>query len=277
MRVARVIAGALAASIVLSLPAASAWAGGNWIEWKRRYNVTGKVIVARNVFYARSEAKVTQAGPYFAYVSPETYGWRLPKIGTRGTIRLGRLKVIWPGADSQFKGPLRFNPRARIRFTVPDLPSGDYLIAFCNRGCTRTLGDADPTGGFHIVNSALEGQLSRRLDVLGARFREYRSRAQRAQARIEREVAEGISDLRGDAVGAQRRVDTLERRVSNQGQREESIPWTALALAGLVSVLATMAVGRLRRPKREQKVLERDLRRLLQEEASRPPRPVSRS
>jgi hypothetical protein len=270
MRAVKAVCGALAAAIILGI-AGPASAGGNWIEWRRRQNVVSKVVVARNIFFARSEAKVKRAGPYYAYITPETYGWQLPNVEKPGTVRLGRVKVIWPGPDSHFRGFLRFNPRARIKFTVPDLPSGNYLITFCNLGCTRTLGDVDPTGGFAIVQSTPEGQLNARLDLMSERFREYRDRARRERVRTALKLADAVSDVERDANFARQRIEALDERISKLRadlRADDSLPWGAIAAAGLIVGATGFLFGSLRRRKFDRGSVDAELHQIIQEEVA---------
>jgi hypothetical protein len=272
MRIVKAICGVLVAAIMFGPLAGRAMAGGNWIEWRRRYNVAGSVVVARNIFYARSEAKVRQAGPYYAYLTLETNGWQLPDVGKPGTIRLGKVKVIWPGPDSQFKGFLRFNPRARIRFTVPDIPSGDYLIVFCNLGCTRTLGDVDPTGGFSVVHSDLEGRLTQRLDDLRTRFRDSRFRARNAIARVERRLTADLVELRGEATSANQKIEVLNEQLSalkrDAADDDGLPPWGPIVVAGLIFAVTGFLLGSLRRRRRQRELLDVELRRITDEETA---------
>lgn len=266
MRAGRVFISAVTAALIVGALAEPAAAGGNWIDWKRRYNVAGETVVARNVFFARSEVRVRRHGPYFAYLSPETYGWRLPDVNKPGTVRLGRVRVVWPDADSSFRGPMRFNPRARIRFTVPDLRSGNYLLAFCNRGCTRPLGSVDPSGGFRIVASALEGRLSNRVDALASRLDASRRRALRDDMRRKRASEADLAELRTAALDADSRLADLEARLARRDRAGDgSAPWILLATALLVLAASGFLVGR----RRGRTATQRELDRLVETDASR--------
>jgi hypothetical protein len=147
----------VAVGVVLALMVPSpANAGGNWIELSRRQLLVGARVTARAVFFTKSKAPVVEQGPYFAYIAPERMGWRLPDPSHPRTVRLGRVRVLWP-EDHDWKGMFRNNPRARLEFEVPDMPGGKYVMSFCNRACSSALGDVDPTGYLWVVHTPAEG------------------------------------------------------------------------------------------------------------------------
>jgi len=242
---------------VVVLPPGTASAGGNWIEWDDRYHVPGDTVVARNIFYpgrsANARQKIEAAGPYFAYLGAETSGWGLPDPADESTIRLGRIELIWPGKDSPFKGHMRFNPRARIRFTVPDVPEGRYVVAFCNQACTHRLADnVDATGGFTVVPTAIEARLRPRIDRLRADLYEHRREAGGKRNRLERKLLAANARGRemGETLGALG-SETRSLRAELAGVRSElrarptvSQLVVAAALVFAVVVIATVLTNR---------------------------------
>jgi hypothetical protein len=240
-----------------SLPAS---AGGNWIEFRddevlSSYLVPGSPRVAYATAYAKNPQKVKESGPYYAWLSRETYGWTLPLRSDRpGTVRLGRLSINWD------------RMKASISFTVPEVPPGQYLIAFCNSDCSQTFGDVDPTGGIQVFATALEARLTERVDKLDSVVDRQRNAARRANRRLERRLDRDI-----DEVGAE--VATLDERFGNlsttiddvrKGTRPQLPGWTIIATA-ILAATAGFGIGRAHTEFRRRRAVDRELDELVRQ------------
>jgi hypothetical protein len=241
--------------VVFPMPASSG--GGNWIEIRdedglNAYLVPGSERVAHASAYAKDPRKVREHGPYFAWLSHETYGWSPPGVDRPQTIRLGRLDINWN------------RMRASIRFTVPEIPPGEYMITFCNADCSRTFGDVDPTGGVQIFATALEARLTQRLDKLDAAMRDRRYFERRANRRMERGLNREIDKVETTSGNLDARVSSLGTAVD--GLREAGrpqIPSWALAVAALLAGAAGFGIGRARTHHVHSRALDRELDELV--------------
>ncbi len=243
------------ATIVLSpLPAS---AGGNWIEIRKdgvlnAYLTPGSRRVAHASAYAEDPMRVKNRGPYFAWLSPTTYGWTLPRVDSPRAVRLGRLSIDWDRLT------------ASVSFIVPRVPPGEYIIAFCDADCSDTFGDVDPTGGVEVFATALEARLTKRLDKLDSSMESGRYAARHANRRLERRLNREI-----DAVGAE--VSSLDDRLSSlttavNGLRKAArpqIPSWSLIAAALLAAAAGFGIGRARTEYTRRRAIDRELDQLV--------------
>jgi hypothetical protein len=244
-------------TILLSpLPAS---AGGNWIEIRdddtlNAYLVPGSGRVASAQAYAEDPRKVREQGPYFAWLSHETYGWLPPRVDRPRTVRLGRLHIDWN------------RMKASIRFTVPEVPPGTYMISFCNADCSRTFGDVDPTGGLHIFATALEARLTERLDKLDAAIADRRYVERRANRRMERRMNRDIDEIETTTGSLDARLSSLGAAVD--GLREAArpqIPSWALAVAALLAGAAGFGIGRAHTEYTRRRAMDQELDELVRQ------------
>jgi hypothetical protein len=243
------------ATIALSpLPAS---AGGNWIEVRRdeqlnSYLVPGSPRVAHAAAYAKDPLRVKERGPYFAWLSPVTYGWSLPRVDDPRTVRLGRLSIDWD------------RMKASVSFVVPQVPPGEYVIAFCDSNCSHTFGDIDTTGGIQVFVTALEARLTRRLDKLDATAESGRYAARLANRRLERRVNREIDDVGADVSTLDDRLSSLSTAVD--GLREAArpqVPWWALVTAAFLAAAAGFGIGRAHTEYTRRRTMDRELDELV--------------
>lgn len=73
-------------------------------------------------------------GPYFAYLSGETYGLTITEGlgGNETDVRLGELTIAASGGRAEVS----------VEFTLPDdVPPGEYWVNACNDPCEQGFGD----------------------------------------------------------------------------------------------------------------------------------------
>jgi hypothetical protein len=182
--------------------------------------------------------------PYVLYLLP---GSRFVDPGSLPpkAIALGQLEIV--------RG--RLGTVARISFTVPRVPTGEYTMSVCNDPCTAD-GLGDIVGGWlGIAQTTKESRLIARLDdvkreraVLNHALSETNARA-RELGSLVREAAGTSEDLRG-------RIAALEARLRTAGSSPPHarplIEWwaTALVALGFLALTAAFVIrGRARRPR----------------------------
>jgi len=238
-------------------PLPGAAGGGNWIGFRGdevigSYLVPGSPRVAYASAYAEDPQKVKERGPYFAWLSPETYGWTLPLADGEETVRLGRLDVDWD------------RMRASISFTVPDLPPGEYLIAFCDSDCSHTFGDVSPTGGVQVFATGLEARLTKRLDKLDTSVGSGRSAARRGNRRLAHRLDRQIDDVGAEVSNLDKQVGSLSTAVDGlrQAMRPQPPAWLPIAI-GLLAATAGFGIGRAHTEFARRRAVDRELHELV--------------
>ncbi|MGH2698305.1 MAG: hypothetical protein ACRDJL_03785, partial [Actinomycetota bacterium] len=170
MRAIRVAALTL---LLVTIAAPAGAGGGAWIEWDSRYHVVGERTRVWEVVYAEELADLLAQGPFFVYIGPETWAWRMPRDPERQMTRVAEI-TFRPAPPGMRHEGLRLGPGSYIAeavFALPPMASGSHLVMFCNLGCTDTL-DQDPTGGFVVAQNRTEARLARRLDRVEAALSE---------------------------------------------------------------------------------------------------------
>jgi hypothetical protein len=207
------------------LPAAPANAGGAWMEPGRRGYGVGETATFRGSFSMSGslEGRLSD-GPYVAYLAPvEIYDVDHPFA-----IRLGEIEMV----RSE-----RWGVIATIAFTVPDVPTGQYQVTYCNEPCTVD-GVGDLMGGkaFYVAPTREEALLRARVDSLTWRLADTRQDGRRqerlATERLERSLAAEAREL----ALAREEIATLEARVAElrpaSARREPVVPgWAVIAAA----------------------------------------------
>jgi hypothetical protein len=166
MRRTLATAGLLALALAVLGASVPAHAGG-WdsLRFRRDHYLVGEVARARTEFFA---GELEDSGPldgrtYYAYLLPssrdELFGMIDAPTVPPNAIRLGVLEVEGPltKPDGYPYG------LASLAFTVPDVPSGDYAIGFCDDPCTYETVGWLAWGFIRIVHTPLEGRLLLRL------------------------------------------------------------------------------------------------------------------
>ncbi|HSJ50681.1 MAG TPA: hypothetical protein VLA90_05275 [Actinomycetota bacterium] len=209
----------------------------------RGAHIVGDEVSTRTRFFAE---ELEGSGPldgrrYYAYLLTDSRGESFamidpPSIPT-GAIRLGTVSVSGPVTD----GDGYPYGVATLTFTVPDVPSGDYSVGFCDDPCTHSTIGWLAWGRVRIVHTPFEGQLLERLDRVAARSSRFEFQLRRSERALEKANAEidqlaglwGLSrpappvvePLPGPAIGS------VETRVI-----ETSVTWWVAVLAAVAGL-----------------------------------------
>ena len=124
---------AVGATALIILTAAPAGAGGSWLDptWVR-VEAGDRIALSGDV--STGQLGWLDDGPYFAYLSGETYGLTITEGlgGNETDVRLGELAIEASGGWAQVS----------IEFTLPDdVPPGEYWVNACNDPCEHGFGD----------------------------------------------------------------------------------------------------------------------------------------
>jgi hypothetical protein len=164
----------------------SLWPGLKCTDWRlqpeRRDYLPGERAEVAARFSSRIDyGGSVEQGPYVAWLlGGDSYGIIDPPRIPDGAIRLGVLQLKQPAPHSKW-----LDASARLSFTVPNLPSGDYGIGICNEPCTQS-GVGDLNGGrIRIVHTPLEGHLMGRVEGLEAEARKARYQLRKSERRLE--------------------------------------------------------------------------------------------
>lgn len=222
------------------LPAAPASAGGSWMEGNRGYGV-GESATFRGSFSMSGSLEGRMSdGPYVAYLAPiEIYDVDHPSA-----VRLGEIRM----EPSDVWGMI-----ATVEFTVPDVPTGHYHLAYCNEPCTVDgIGDLIGGDAFFVAPTRQEALLLSRVDRLSWRLtharQEGRAKERRALEKLERAQEIGAREMtlaRGEIATLERRI--AELRVAPARDEQPLVPGWAIAVAALVFAIAIVATFIVRR------------------------------
>jgi hypothetical protein len=250
----------LVSALIAPFTWSSASAGGYDSLTFRGHYLVGEVASARTVFFA---GQLEGSGPldgrtYYGYLLPESrntaFGMIDPPIIPEGAILLGALDVRGPftKADGYRYGA------ASLTFTVPDVPSGDYAIGFCDDPCTHGSVGWLAWGHVRIVHTPYEGRLLHELDrarrqVAGLKWDLRRERHGSAE-RIERLAAElrgARTALRVSAQGEAPAPREPRAVATPSASSSSGWPWwiaaVGAAVGSLIGGLTVWALGRRRR------------------------------
>jgi hypothetical protein len=173
-------------------------------------------------------------GPYVVYLNPGSTYVR-PGSVPPTAITLGQLEIVRK----------RFSTVARITFTVPSVPTGEYTMSLCNDPCTVD-GLGDIVGGWlRITQTTKEGRLIARLvdvkrdrSALNHAVKEADVQAQELRSSSE-EAARAIEGLRGDVADLETQLRAAREASSQAGPL---IEWWAAALGALVLLPLAIAI-----------------------------------
>jgi hypothetical protein len=259
--VRRSLSNALLVALIALVPASSASAGGNWLEFREdaRAGVSrpgleagdrnlgtwavlhvGQHIVAAAGVYAPGprHRHLEHDAPFYAWLVPEgTYrgGSRLPDTA----IQLAPFEIRW--SSSRFA-------KVRAHLTVPSVPSGQYAVTVCNDPCTFSGFGEYVEGWVTVMQTPDEARL---LGV--ARERKWKGRAlahkvkhlQGEVATLDAEVAAAGTELRERTLEARAAGTRYAARTSSPEGRPVIPGWTAGVLAA--AIVAAAVIARRRR------------------------------
>lgn len=242
MRWRSILLPATAIALVV-FPAASATAGGSWLETDKPSYSPGDPGTARGVFGDGSYRGTVKDGPFTLYMVP---GYRyLPRNGSI------------PGWAEPL-GPLTITRAtgnyccwvASATFTVPDVPAGRYTLSYCNSPCTLD-GIGDLVGGsFLVADTQQEAKLSAKVDRLREDLLRSRQRAERLE-----KVTGKLTTARERLADAESQIRRLTVQLAGAraefatGEDAPPSPWPLIALAFGAStvILAGLLAARRRR------------------------------
>ncbi len=139
----------LAGALVASTDHATA-GGSTWKLDRESYEVGDRVTGWAPIAWEHNpDLGTPEDGPYFAWIARVggEFGSGTEARLPERAVRVAELEVSLDWYDA---GGVKFGPHhARLAFTVPELPQGQYQIWHCNEPCTTTLGDLT-WGGFRI-------------------------------------------------------------------------------------------------------------------------------
>jgi hypothetical protein len=270
--VRRTILTLVLASLAVVLPAQGAAGGGNWLGFRGdpgagssggggggnlgTYGAVayvGQQIVAYTGIYVMNpdrRERLENVGPFYAWLSPgEAYmnDTNLPA----DAIRLAPFTMRFDGSN---------DVPVSARFTVPDVPPGQYEVVVCNDPCTLSGFGEYVQGWITITRTAEEARLmnlarERRWNVYDLK-REVRQLEGDVES-LEGDLATAQGEARSAAVGLRSTDRTVEflqdenaalRSRLAAAERGATVPlWVVLAL-GVVFAGAVVLIRRRRAP-----------------------------
>jgi hypothetical protein len=256
--------------LLAMVPAGAAAAGGfTSLEFERRYYVPGEMARGKADFWVEV-SDLKKKGSFYAYLLPSRLSIHPPTIPNKA-VPLGPVRIAPVTAGEGATA------RARLAFRVPDVSSGGYQIALCNRPCHETfIGDLG--GGWIQVVATPEqarllnfgDKLERRLeerfwDTIGELWTSV-ERLQSEAGDMETRLSGLAIDIQGgdsveaDIISRMDRAESqlaqMQRRVTDladgAGWPSRAAPWFGLASGWLAAlVVASLWVRnslRARRP-----------------------------
>ncbi len=231
----RFLVGAATAAILVA-SAGGAHAGASWLETERSAYAVGDHAVASGTFGSGTHDGKVADGPFYAYLI------RGDRSITPGPIPASAIPL----------GPLSITPArgneccwvARVEFTVPDVPAGQYRLGYCNDPCTvHGIGDLEG-GSFFVNQSSEEARLFQKIGSLNHRIERLRSQRSR--------LAERAASLQRDLEAANAVIASAAARQASPlppETRRPLLPWAlAVVFAALAIVLRLGARRRIRVP-----------------------------
>jgi hypothetical protein len=242
-------------ALAVGVPSPATAGGWDGLDFPRdHYLVGGPPASTTGSFYV---GELEGSGPidgrtYYAYLLPRKatesgFGMIDPPDIPEGAIRLGTLEITGPIEIERYAGPYA---RGSLSFTIPDVPTGDYAIGFCDDPCVHGTVGWLASGRIRIVHTEAEGRFLSQLDRQEIRSYRMRSDLRQATRRLE-DLTTEIDDVRAelrleraDATTPSERTVTVQAKADGRGAM-----WLIAALfVGLVvGAAAGVATARRRR------------------------------
>ena len=166
-----------------------------------------------------------------------------------GAIELSTLQISGPFDRPHYKG---LYARATLTFTVPDVPTGQHAIGFCDDPCEHGYVGWLAWATITIVHTEEEGRLLAslgRMDLQTWRLRGDLRRAERASEDLQDKAAALGEDLRERTLSARAagtKIAALEANGTSSRDGRPLIPgWAAAVFAA--SLVAAAVILRRRR------------------------------
>ena len=245
----RVVLALVVATLVVVLPAQAASAGGNWLGFRSEEPVAGKrnlgtwaimhvgqEVVAHTGIYVMNPDRMDRLeteGPFYAWLSPgDAYldDTNLPA----DAIRLAPFTIAFDGSNGV---------PVSARFTVPNVPSGEYEVVVCNDPCTLSGFGEFVQGWITITRTAEEARLMNL-----ARERKWNLRDAKKEARqLEGDLGSLEADLdaaQGEARAAALDLRSTDRTIELLGSENDALrARLAAAETDGIPVWAIVALG----------------------------------
>lgn len=235
-------------------PAVPAGAGGWDSLVFREDQIVGEVATIRQRFFA-GELQGTgplDGGPYHAYLLPESRGGEFAAIEPpnvpNDAIRLGTLSVSGPVIDDDGY-PYGV---ASLSFVVPDVPTGQYRIGFCDDPCVHSKVGWLASAFITIVHTRYESVLLRQ-----AELEQRRVTALRRDVRLAERDAEEIRSTLAETRAELRTLEREQAGATTPSERasvapvatatrapEVSVTWWIALVSSLLGLVAGTALGR---------------------------------
>ena len=176
---------------------------------------------------------IPEDGPFFAYLVQPRREVPFPPPVPEDAIALGEL-TIDPHKDGASYSV------ARISFTVPDVPPGDYFVIHCDDPCTTTLGDIMTTQLIIAADEADE-RATVGIDRLDRRTEQNEFFIKRMRQQLSRHADSigRISDLERANDELERRIGAIEAQLAD----ERSRPGLSAGALGVAAVAGLTALG----------------------------------
>ena len=237
------------ATLAVVLPAHAASAGGNWLGFRDAdpdaakpdlgtWAVVhvGQEVVAHTGVYGMDpdlRERLENEGPFYAWLSPgDAYldDTDLPA----DAIRLAPFTIALDGS---------FSTPVRARFTVPDVPSGEYEVVVCNDPCTLSGFSEYIQGWITITQTAEEARFFSLARERKWDLREARRKAGRLEGQID--ALEGdLTAAQGQARAAALGLRSTDRTIEGLSDENDALrARLGAAERGGLPVWAVVALG----------------------------------
>jgi hypothetical protein len=225
------IVAAITVAFIVALSQAVANAGGAVWDFEREYYAAGETVSGRVTFNRAAGPPIrAEAGPFTAYILPEGQGIDAPRIPPTA-IPVGPMHL----SRTEYGDWL-----ARVDFTLPDLPTGVWMLEFCNDPCTVSAMGELTFGWFRVVPSRDVAPVYAARDRLKQRVHSLIDNARRSDRRAEA-LAGDVRELRKENLFLERRVNELARvRRPTEPPAEFPAPlgWALVAFTVLFGLVA---------------------------------------